>query len=136
MGADYKPSKEPPLLGGVATNLANNGTREYFPVCGVFASTGLAIGVELIAQYAGIIDRMTSWVNAVPGGAASRTMTLYVNGAPTALTVTFGAASQFEVDDVNVVAVQRGDRIVWSSDGGVGVPAFAICKTSCRYRRV
>ena len=134
--SDYKYARNQPLLGGAYGDILNNGTVQYFPVSGLGAPhVNLPVVLE-VAPCAGIIYGMASRLNAVPAGAASRTFTLYLNAAPTALTVTHGALDQYQYNDADVVAFARGDTLVWHSDGGVGVPNATSVKISCLIRRI
>lgn len=135
MGADYKPSRIPPLLSGTHENLDVAGVAEYLSVSGIDFRDVVINNHELVAPYAGVISNMTSYLNNPPGAGATRTFTLYITGAPTALTTTHGAADNIQFDDVNIVAVQRGDLLVWHSDGGIAGPAASRVKISCLYKR-
>jgi hypothetical protein len=121
-----------PLMAKSITDLKTDGTDEFLPVMGASSPSSEAYRYEL-APMAGVIKNMTVMLTAAPGGAASRTFTLRVNGVSTALTVTISAGATTGEDTVHSVEVSRNDRLAWFSDGGVGAPAAAAVAISADF---
>ena len=66
---------------------------------------------EIVITKASTISNLTVRLNNAPGGATTRTFTLRLNGANTALTVTITGAATTGTDAVNTVSVVQFDRI-------------------------
>lgn len=100
----------PQAAGGSATLSTSN--TFYIPVgqtYAIFSQTTYANAATTV-QTAGYIKNLRCYVSA--NAATARTMTLYKNGSPTALTLTIGASATgaFE-DSTNMVTVSAGDTL-------------------------
>ena len=123
MGADYKHKRRDRYTGATETALATNGASQAFPPDAISTPAAAAARAQ-IAKSGGHIIRAYCRIDAAPGGAATRTLTLNIEGAPSAVTVTFQPADVVQIWN-GAVPINEGDYLVWESDGGVGVPAAA-----------
>lgn len=69
-----------------------------------------------VVPTAGTISNLYARVRVAPGGVASRTFTLMLNGAPTTLTCTITGAGTTANDATHSVAVVAGDLVAWKSE--------------------
>ena len=101
----------------------------------VFSRYGSTVPVvnEALAQVvltgSGTIKDLFGFLTVAPGGTETRTFTLYLNGAATALSVTITGASTSGSDTVTSVAVTAGDRISMRLDQS-GAAVDSVCITS------
>jgi len=87
------------------------GVTKYFTAIGRAAVGAAPTGYYAVIGRAGVIHNLRARVNQAPAGAETAIFTLYLNGAPTALTCTIAGAALEATDTVNTVNVAVSDRI-------------------------
>ncbi len=112
------------IVGGTGANLLGAATQTVSP-SGIYApQTNEWDAWQILSDQAFTLTSFTTYLDVAPGGVASRTFTVYVDGNPTALTVTYGAAETGFKTVTGAVAYGGTNTIDIRSTVG-GVPAGA-----------
>jgi len=112
-------------VGSSAQLNAISGTPQYLPLFGISTlSTVVGLARITVMPFNCIFNNLEARLEAAPGAGTTRIVTLILNGVATALTCTFGEADTTAEDKANVVLVNEGDRVEWSTSC-TGAPAAA-----------
>lgn len=85
---------------------------------------------NIIITRSHLIHNMYVRLATAPGGATSRTFTIYLNGVATAITVTIAGASTTGNNTANSINVVVGDTIACFHGPNVGAPAASAGQVS------
>ena len=94
-----------------AAHTGSNTGGFYVQLAASNDSLGTEVQRQIIAPTDGVISKMYIQLTSAPGGAATRTYTLRVNGADSALTETMTGATAANTPTTNAVSVSKGDLI-------------------------
>lgn len=136
MGSDYKRTEYGQFDGGSNTFLATDGTDEFILPGDVEAAGAVEVDRITVIAHNCIVDRARLRLTVTPGAGATRTFTLRLNGAPTAIVITIANPDVWGQDLVNAVQLAEQDEISWLSDGGVNVPAASRMHCALRSRSI
>lgn len=110
MGGNYQYSRAYGLYFQSGSGNVAAGTTRYFTYA---VHVGGVTTVRVVMPHDALLSNLIASSLVAAGAGASYTYTLWVNGAPTAITCqTAGGAATWSEDIVNAVAVARGDHVV------------------------
>jgi hypothetical protein len=93
---------------------------DYGPISGYAAEQTAANLVSSPLGRAGVFKTLNAFVNTAPGGSATDTITLYVNGSTTALTCTITGAATTCSDTSDTVTYTSGQSVSYQYVESVG----------------
>jgi len=106
------------------TNMSTDGTDGYMWLMGGMTSGTSITNRELYFGVAGSFIRFEVWLTAAPSAGKNRTLTIYVNGVTTGLSLMISDTNTHGVVSA-IVPIAVGDRVTVFHDGGVGTPVAA-----------
>jgi len=107
-----------------STHTGSTTSGFYMQIAANNDNLGTEVQRQIIAPTAGVISKMYIQLTAAPGGVTTRTYTLRVNGADSALTETMTGAATQNTPTTNAVSIAKGDLIDISVTT-TGPPAIA-----------
>jgi len=110
MGADYKKKQSSVIGGHSSNNLGANITRYIHPFGPYFQ--GLELDARMVVPFDCLITDFYARATAAAGAGETFTYTIYLNGAPTALTLIIAGAADVQAGpDLGVIAIADGDEL-------------------------
>ena len=117
--ANYVGTANPMSFSGGGTTVSGGATQYFNTVTNGFI--GAVVG---ITAQAGTFSGFTAVVNTPPAGSATATFTLYINGAPTALTCTVASAAYSCSDTTHMISVSAGSSYAIQVTASAGAVAM------------
>lgn len=109
---------------GATGDTIAGGATEYVQLTNDGTNAAELYLTEMTMAMAGRMDNLHAWISSAVGAGETFTITIRLNGAPTALTCQIGGAVDLEAEDlVNGFNFQRGDKITVEFTASAGANA-------------